>query len=147
MTSLPKSWATFRQIHKHSLPSFHVLKDLLLQEEVTRALKHAKEESKGILYTSQRGNFWNHSPRRYQGHGCVYQGPIVIYSHNDQQWQTIVHCHKCNKTGYIAHTCPQVEVERKIRDLHVELAKLKLESHGTANLTKEVYNEEAKEIN
>jgi hypothetical protein len=30
LTSLPKSWATFRQIHKHSLPSFPVLEGLLL---------------------------------------------------------------------------------------------------------------------
>jgi hypothetical protein len=43
LTNLPKSWATFRQIHKHSLPSFPVLEGLLLQEEVTCELENAKK--------------------------------------------------------------------------------------------------------
>jgi hypothetical protein len=104
LMSLPKSWATFRQIHKHSLPSFPVLEGLLLQEEVTRELEHAKEKSKGVLYAGQRGNFWDCSPMCYQGRGRVYQGPIVIHGSSDQQWQTTVCCYKCNKTGYIART-------------------------------------------
>jgi hypothetical protein len=70
----------------------------------------------------------------------------VAQRSGDQQWQTTVCCHKYNKIGHIARTCPHIEVEKKIRDLHAQLAKLKLELHGTTNLAEEAYNKEAEEV-
>jgi hypothetical protein len=57
LNSLPKSWATFRSIHKASPPSFHVLEGLLVQEDLSRDLDRTREESEEVLYvksTSQR---------------------------------------------------------------------------------------------
>ena len=64
LNSLPKSWATFRSIHKASLPSFHVLEGLLVQEDLSRDLDRPREESDEVLYiknTNQRSNL---------GQGC-----------------------------------------------------------------------------
>jgi hypothetical protein len=55
LTTLPKSWAIFRQIYKHSLPSFPILEGLFFQEEITRELQKGKDELEEILYLGQRG--------------------------------------------------------------------------------------------
>jgi hypothetical protein len=113
---------------------------------VTCELEYAKKELEEVLYVGQRGNFRGRSPGRYQGRGRANQGSTVTQGRGDKQWQTTVHCHKCIKTGHIVRTYPHVEVERKIRNLHTQLVKLKFESHETANLAEEAYNKEAEEV-
>jgi hypothetical protein len=84
-----------------------------------------------VLYvrnTSQKSTR-GRSAGRTRGRGHSYQG-ITVQSRDDQNWKNTATCHKCGKIGHIARDCPQTEVERKIRELKSQLAKLKLESES-----------------
>jgi hypothetical protein len=145
LNSLPKSWATFRSIHKASPPSFHVLEGLLVQEDLSRDLDRTREESEEVLYvksTSQRPGR-GRSVGRTRGWGRSYQRSTA-QSRDDQNWKNTPTCHRCGKVGHIARGCPQTEVERKIRELKSQLAKLKLESESV-HLVKDDIEEDTKE--
>lgn len=120
LASLPKSWNTFKAIQKSRdrSPTFSELQGLMLHEESSRILDK-QQESEEILYLKSSDRFSRPPPLRDHRGGRFNRG------RGRGRFQPARQCRRCGHTDHTEADCDVTKLERQIRDLQIQLSRLK----------------------
>lgn len=122
LSSLPKSWSTFKIIQqsRDRSPTFSELQGLMLREESSRILeKH--QESEEVLYLNRPNPRSHHSrdnqPGRF-GRAARGRGRGGFPTNSRI-------CKRCGQSGHSEGECEVLRIQKQIRDLQIQLSRLK----------------------
>lgn len=139
LASLPRSWATFKAIHKNRQPHlcFSDLQGLMLHEESSR-LTDQQHETEEVLYLRNAEQYRNPNFRNSRGGSSRGSrgGRSGGYNRGRGRGTSNIRtCSTCKQQHHPNVSCEVHRLEKQIRDLQLQLSQLKSTTANTYSTT------------